>query len=98
MKPSGATIKKASKTKWLMIASLPLKNKLNPMKNSFKIGVLAAAIMFSISSCSSCVNKGKDGSVEKIDTSKSAIDTTQKAIDTTKKAGTETVKKDTVKK
>ncbi|HEY9000227.1 MAG TPA: hypothetical protein VIM89_02655 [Mucilaginibacter sp.] len=68
------------------------------MKNSLKIGVLAAAVMFSISSCSSCMNKNKGDEPAKIDSPKTAIDTTQKAIDTTKKAGTEPVKKDSVKK
>jgi len=68
------------------------------MKTSFKIGLLAAAIMFSISSCSSCGNKGKDGSGEKIDSPKTAIDTAQKAIDMAKKAGTDTLKKDSIKK
>lgn len=68
------------------------------MKNSFKIGVLAAAIMFSISSCSSCGNKNKDEEPAKIDSPKTAIDTTQKEIDTTKKAGADPVKKDSVKK
>ena len=68
------------------------------MKNSFKISVLAAAIMFSISSCSSCVNKGKGGSEEKPDTNKTAIDTGKATIDTAKKAGIDAVKKDSVKK
>jgi len=68
------------------------------MKNSIKIGLLATAIMFLISSCSSCGNKGKGGPEEKIDTNKTAIDTTQKTIDTTKKAGAVTVKKDSAKK
>ena len=68
------------------------------MKNSFKIGLLAAAIMVSISSCSSCGNKNKGGSEEKTDSPKTAIDTVQKTIDTTKKAGPDTVKKDSVKK
>ncbi|MBS1523264.1 MAG: hypothetical protein JST50_19855 [Bacteroidetes bacterium] len=68
------------------------------MRNLLKIGVLAAAVMFSISSCSSCVNKGKNESEGKIDTPKATIDTTQKTIDTTKKAGTEVIKKDSVKK
>ena len=68
------------------------------MKNLLKIGLLATAVMFSISSCSSCGNKGKDGSVEKIDTSKTAIDTTQKTIGTAKKAATDTAKKDSLKK
>ena len=68
------------------------------MKTSLKIGVLAAAIMFSISSCSSCGNKNNSEEPAKIDSPKTAIDTTQKAIDTTKKTGAETVKKDSVKK
>ena len=68
------------------------------MKNSLKIGVLAAAIMFSITACSSCGEKLSGGSQEKADSPKTTIDTTQKAIDTTKKAGTESIKKDTVKK
>jgi hypothetical protein len=68
------------------------------MKNSLKIGFLAAAIMFSISSCSSCGIKNKGDEQEKVDSPKTTIDTTQKAIDTTKKAATETVKKDTVKR
>ena len=68
------------------------------MKNSFKIGVVAAAIIFSISSCSSCGNKNKGGSEEKIDSPKSGIDTGQKPMDTAKKAGADTLKQDTVKK
>ena len=68
------------------------------MKTSLKIGVLAVALMFSISSCSSCVSKNKSSSEEKIDTPKTTIDTTSKAIDTTKKAGAEPAKKDSVKK
>jgi hypothetical protein len=68
------------------------------MKNSFKIGVLVAAVMFSISSCSSCGNKNKAGSEEKIDSPKTAIDTTQKTIDTAKKTGIDAIKKDSVKK
>lgn len=68
------------------------------MKTSLKIGVLAAAIMFSFSSCSSCTSKNKGDEQAKVDSPKTAIDTTQKIIDTTKKAGTETVKKDSVKK
>jgi len=68
------------------------------MKTSLRIGVLAAAIMFSISSCSSCGNKNNSEEPAKIDSPKTAIDTTQKVADTTKKAGTETVKKDSVKK
>jgi len=67
------------------------------MKTSLRIGVLAAAIMFSISSCSSCVNKGQSESEGKIDSPKTTIDTTQKTVDTTKKA-VEPVKKDSVKK
>ncbi|MDO3626404.1 hypothetical protein [Mucilaginibacter sp. BT774] len=68
------------------------------MKTSLKIGVLAVAFMFSISSCSSCVSKNKSGSEEKIDTPKTTIDTTQKTIDTTGRAGREPVKKDSLKK
>jgi hypothetical protein len=68
------------------------------MKNSFKIGVLAAAVMFSISACSSCGEKSSGGSIEKVDSPKTTIDTAQKTIDTTKKTGTEAVKKDSVKK
>jgi len=68
------------------------------MKTSLKIGVLAAAIMFSISSCSSCGSKNSGDVLEKADSPKTAIDTTQKTIDTTKKAGVEPVKKDSVKK
>jgi len=69
------------------------------MKNSFKIGLLVAAVMFSISSCSSCGNKDKNTEGSKvIDTFEKTIDTTQKAIDTAKKAGADTPKKDTVKK
>jgi hypothetical protein len=64
------------------------------MKTLLKIGVLAAAIMFSISSCSSCGNKNEGDEPAKIDSSKTAIDT----ADTTKKAGIDTVKKDSVKK
>ena len=64
------------------------------MKNSFKIGVLAAALIVTISSC----GDGDRASHKIIDTNQKAIDTTQKAIDTSKKAGTETVKKDSVKK
>jgi predicted small lipoprotein YifL len=56
------------------------------MRNSFKIGVLAAAVMFSISSCSSCGIKNNGDLPEKADSPKTTIDTTQKAIDTTKKA------------
>ncbi len=68
------------------------------MKTLFKFGVLAAAIMFSISSCSSCVSKNNGDDPVKVDSPKTAIDTTQKTIDTAKKVGTETVKKDSVKK
>jgi hypothetical protein len=63
------------------------------MKTSLKIGVLAAAVMFSISSCGD-----GDRGHKVIDTVEKAIDTTQKTIDTTKKAGVEPVKKDSVKK
>jgi len=66
------------------------------MKTSLKFGVLAAAIMFSISSCSSCVSKNKGDQPAKIDSPKTAIDTTQKTIDTTKRA--DAAKKDSVKK
>ena len=68
------------------------------MKNSFKIGVLSAAIMLSISSCSSCENKDKNTEDSKIDTAGKTIVTPQKTIDTTKKAGSDTTKKDTIKK
>jgi len=68
------------------------------MKTSLKIGVLAATVMFSISSCSSCVSRNKGDAQEKADSPKTTIDTTQKTIDTTKKAGPETMKKDSVKK
>jgi hypothetical protein len=68
------------------------------MKNSFKISALVTVIMLSISSCSSCVNKGKGGSQEKPDSPKTIIDTTQKTIDTVKKEGADTAKKDSVKK
>jgi len=71
---------------------------INIMKNLLKIGVLAAAVMFSISSCSSCGNKGKSVTEEKVDSPKTTIDTTQKAIDTAKKAEVETAKKESVKK
>lgn len=67
------------------------------MKTSFKIGVLAAAIMFSVSSCSSCVNKDKNTEGSKIDTGKTIV-TPQKTIDTAKKTGPDTTKKDTTKK
>mgnify|MGYP007014289549 CR=1 FL=1 len=67
------------------------------MKTSFKIGVLAAAFMFSISSCSSCGNKDKNTEDSKIDTGKTIV-TPQKTIDTAKKAGPDTTKKDTIKK
>ena len=68
------------------------------MKNLFKSGILVLGIMVSISSCSSCGNKNKGVSEEKIDSPKTTIDTGLKPIDTAKKAGADTLKKDTVKK
>ena len=67
------------------------------MKTSLKIGVLAAAVVFSISSCSSCGNKDKNAEGSKIDTTDKTIVTPQKTIDTSKKTA-DTTRKDTVKK
>jgi len=71
---------------------------INIMKNSFKIAVLAAVVIFTISSCSSRRNKDQNTEGSKIDTTDKTIVTPQKTIDTSKKAGADTTRKDTVKK
>jgi hypothetical protein len=68
------------------------------MKNSFKIAVQAAVVIFTILSCSSCGNKDQNTEGSKIDTTDKTIVTPQKTIDTSKKAGADTTRKDTVKK
>lgn len=60
------------------------------MKNSFKIGFLALAIIISVSSCG---DGDRASSGLKIDTNKTGGDTSKKTIDTVKKAAIDTAKK-----
>jgi len=65
------------------------------MRNSFKPGIVVLIVSVTVSAC----DPAKPGSAKSpIDTNKSQVDTSQKIVDTSKKAGTETVKKDSVKK
>ena len=70
---------------------------INIMKNSFKIAVQAAVVIFTILSCSSCGDKDQNTEGSKIDTTDKTIVTPQKTIDTSKKTA-DTTRKDTVKK
>ncbi|HTD99639.1 MAG TPA: hypothetical protein VK668_10135 [Mucilaginibacter sp.] len=64
------------------------------MKNSFKTGFLATAIIVSLSSC----GDGDRGKSTPVDSGKTSIDTSKKDIDTAKTTVVDTVKKDSVKK
>ena len=62
------------------------------MKNLLKSGLIVLAIAVSISSCSSCGNGDKGGSIAKIDTGNVKIDTPKKTIDTINAGATDTSK------
>lgn len=67
------------------------------MKTSLKIGLLAISISIFSAGCFGGGDKTKDGSVEKIDTGKTAVDSPKKSVDTAK-AKIDSSKKDTGKK